>query len=386
MVPVDFYKYREQLKRVLLARKESLTGEWDPFVASWIAYGLCADGIQNNSLLTDLAARIERWTAESESWRFQRNLGPLAFSCWLQRQQGKSCNAEFIERLSERVRALNTDNRLSILRDPYQVFLLTLGLSVNEEAKVHLKEVARQQVTKGPIRRRILYAAALKEMGEDISVSSDESQDAGDLIMLVWWAERYSEGLRREEQWERFSSAIDTISLDPEEKNEYRQALSSPEVALLYEAITKQASQPEPMLLFEYFPLHPRLKEIARDHFKNAKYVTAVEQGCRVLNELIQQKSGVYDKNEAELVQVTMKQIGNPSNLRIKLNDFLNEDSGKNEQAGLALIGEGVFKAFRNPKGHKPEDHPLVQIEPYEALAQLVTISYLMERIEKAET
>lgn len=384
MVPIDFHEYRDLIKRELLARKASLVSEWDPFLASWIAYGLGVDGIQNNSPLTDLAGWIERWAAESRSWGSQRNLGPLAFSCWLQRQQGKPCDPERIAKLSERVTALNPDNRLSLLRDPEQVFLLALGLSLNEEAKVHLVEVAKYQVTKGPLRRRILYAAALKEMKESVPVPSGEPRDAGDLVMLVWWAERYSEGLKREEQWERFGNAIETFCLGTDETGESRRVLSVPELALLYEAVCKQASQPAPMLLFEYFPLHPRVKEITRDHFRSAKYVTAVEQGCKVLNELIQEKSGVRNKSEAELVQAAMKQIGEPSKLKIKFNDFLDEDSGRNEQAGLALVCEGVFKAFRNPKGHKPEDHPLVQIGPYEALAQLVIISYLMERIENA--
>jgi hypothetical protein len=49
------------------------------------------------------------------------------------------------------------------------------------------------------------------------------------------------------------------------------------------------------------------------------------------------------------------------------------------------LICEGIFKAFRNPKGHKPEDHHSVQIESYEALYQLVIISYMMMRVEKSQ-
>jgi hypothetical protein len=51
----------------------------------------------------------------------------------------------------------------------------------------------------------------------------------------------------------------------------------------------------------------------------------------------------------------------------------------------LALIAEGIFCAFRNPKGHKPEDHPLVNIDPYEALSRLIIIDYIWKRIEKAK-
>jgi uncharacterized protein (TIGR02391 family) len=160
--------------------------------------------------------------------------------------------------------------------------------------------------------------------------------------------------------------------------------LSVPEMAMLYQAVLKEVKHPEPALLFELFPFYPRLREITREHFMNKKYEAAVFEATKALNEMIQKVSGVTDKNEAELVQATMKQIAKPSELKIRFNDFLYEESGKNEQAGLAMICEGVFKAFRNPKGHKPEDHPLVELDAYEALHQLIVINYLMVRMERA--
>jgi len=99
---------------------------------------------------------------------------------------------------------------------------------------------------------------------------------------------------------------------------------------------------------------------------------------------MIQEITGIKNKSEAELVQATMKQIGNPEKLVIIFNDFIHEESGKNEQAGLAYITEGIFRAFRNPKGHEPEDHPSLEMESYEALGQLIVIDYIWKRIEKA--
>jgi len=277
------------------------------------------------------------------------------------------------------------------LRDPEQVFLLALGLSVVKEeipsvkeAKTRLIQVAKQQVSKGLLKRRMLYAAALREMGESVSASEQNPQDAGDMIALVWWSERYGDGMKKNEQWHRFASVKEMISLDANKASEAQRVLSVPELAMLYEAVCCEASQPHPMLLFDYFPLHRKIKAIAQDHFRNGKYVAAVFEACKKLNELIQEKSGVKDKNEVELVQATMKQINEPTKLKVKFNEFLHEEAGKNEQAGLALLCEGIFKAFRNPKGHKPEDHQSVQIEADEALYQLVIISYMMIRIEKS--
>jgi uncharacterized protein (TIGR02391 family) len=393
MVPINFHQYREELKKVLLAWRDQLSTQWDAFTAVWIAYALSQEGLEGNALLEEIAGTLQRWRNEDESWKYQRNLGPLAFCCWLERQMRVSSDVTVVTKLSTRVMSLRDDNHLSLLRDPEQVFLLALGLSSVvkegtpnvEEAKARLIQAAKQQVSKGPLKRRMLYAAALREMGESISASEQNPQDAGDMIALVWWSERYGDGMKKNEQWHRFASVKEMISLDANKASEAQRVLSVPELAMLYEAVCCEASQPDPMLLFEYFPLHRKIKAIAQDHFRNGKYVTAVFEACKKLNELIQEKSGVKDKNEVELVQATMKQINEPTKLKIKFNESLHEESGKNEQAGLTLICEGIFKAFRNPKGHKPEDHQSVQIEADEALYQLVIISYMMMRIEKSQ-
>jgi len=391
MVPINFHQYREELKKVLLAWRDKLSTQWDAFTAVWIAYALSQEGLEGNALLEEIAGTLQRWRNEDESWKYRRNLGPLAFCCWLERQMGTSCDVTIITRLSTMVMNLRDDYRLSLLRDPEQVFLLALGLSVVkegtssvEEAKTRLIQAAKQQVSKGLLKRRMLYAAALREMGESISASEQNPQDAGDMIALVWWSERYGDGMKKNEQWHRFASVKEMISLDANKASEAQRVLSVPELAMLYEAVCCEASQPDPMLLFEYFPLHRKVRAIAQDHFRNGKYVAAVFEACKKLNELIQEKSGVKDKNEVELVQATMKQINEPTKLKIKFNEFLHEEAGKNEQAGLALLCEGIFRAFRNPKGHKPEDHQSVQIEADEALYQLVIISYMMMRIEKS--
>jgi len=391
MVPINFHQYREELKKVLLARGDQLDTEWDVFTAAWIAYALSQEGIQGNAPLKEIAVTLQRWRDEEQGWEQHRNLGPLAFSCWLERQMGTSCDDTIVTRLSTKVKSLRDDYRLSLLRDPEQVFLLALGLSVVKEeipsvkeAKTRLIQVAKQQVSKGQLKRRMLYAAALREMGESISASEQNPQDARDMIALDWWSERYGDGMKKNEQWHRFASVKEMIFLDANKASEAQRVLSIPELAMLYEAVCREASQPDPMLLFEYFPLHWKVRAIAQDHFRNGKYVAAVFEACKKLNELIQEKSGVKDKNEVELVQATMKQINEPTKLKVKFNEFLHEEAGKNEQAGLALICEGIFKAFRNPKGHKPEDHQSVQIEADEALYQLVIISYMMMRIEKS--
>lgn len=385
MVLVNFYRYQEELRRVLLAQKAALGDNWDPFVAAWIAYALAVDGGENNQPLLELRDRLQRWLDDEDVWRYQRNVGPIAATMWLCYKTGVSVDPVVVERLSVEVRGLNTDDKWSPLREGEQVFLLALGFqdTDKDEVKNYLRKIAVREAQRGPVRRRVLYAAAARELGESVPCPESNPQDEGDIIALLWWAERY-EG-DKHKQWERFGSVQERIALDEGAASGGQRVLGIPEMAMLYEAVVKETRYPEPMLLFDYFPLHKRIRELTRIYFRDGKYTAAVFEATKALNEIIQQRSGITDKSEAELVQATMKQIGDPSKLRIRFNDCLDEDSGKNEQAGLALICEGVFKAFRNPKGHKPEDHELVQLDPYEALEQLIVISYLMKRIEKAK-
>lgn len=382
MVPVNFHQWKQDIRQVLLVKAETIASEWDPFIAAWLCYALSTDGIENNQPLLNLLDRMRRWL-EEEAWSYERNLGPIALCLWLFKETGDFLQPQFTAQFISRVIALNTDEKLSLLRDSEQVFLLALGVAAtgDNSTKGHLVSVSTEQMKLGALRRRLLYAAALRELGQQVTVSNQEPADEGDIIALVWWTERYQGD--RQKAWERFSSIAERIALDPESAADYQRILSVPEMAMLYQAVSEEAKHPEPTLLFDYFPFHSRLREIAREHFMNGKYVAAVFEATKALNEMIQGVSGVMDRSEADLVQATMKQISNPSKLKIQFNAFLREESGKNEQAGLAQICEGVFKAFRNPKGHKPEDHDLVQLSAYEALHQLIIINYLMLRVEK---
>lgn len=390
MVPINFHQYRTELRRSLLVRLESLSNEWDPFNAAWICYALSSEGIENNQELMELHNRMLRWLEEEKDnlWEVQRNLGPVAAVIWLCKKRDLEEKPDIVATLGEKVKQLSADDKWSPLRDPEQVYLLALGLQFGSETvQSYLKSSARKEMQRGSLRRRILYAAALRELGENIALPQSESQDEGDFVALVWWAERYDGD--RHVFWERFSSIKDHITLD--EDGTHR-ILTVPEIAMLYEAVVRETIHSDPVLLFEYFPLHQRVRELSKKHFINKNYLGAVFEAAKALNELIQQKSGIYKSSEVRLVNKTMlgsdQDYGRPefNKVIIRFNEYLNERSGQNEQEGLGLICKGVFKAFRNPKGHKPEDHPVVQLDAYEALEQLIIISYLMKRIETAGT
>jgi uncharacterized protein (TIGR02391 family) len=382
---LNFHQYRDEVKHAILHFKVGLDSSWDPFAAAWLAYALSQDGIEANPPLSELTETLSRWSKQPEAWEFQRHLGPLSILVYLRHKRGQTTD-EVMERVLQQIEALDVESRFSTIRDPEQVFLIALGVASTREqekkGKQNLLRTARDQM-KGPQRRRILYAAAVRELGENVDPAvSSEAGDSGDVIASVWWSERYLNTPDRSQWWVIFENIKDNLVFSGEVMAGGQRVLSAPELALLYEALVRETKEPDPNLLFQLYPLHARVREIADKHFKEGSYAVAVDQATKVLNELIQKRSGVSNKSEAELVQATMKQL---DHLKLKFNDFLGETSGKNEQAGLALITEGIFKAFRNPKGHKPEDHPLVQIDPYEAVDQLIAISYVMKRIEQAK-
>jgi uncharacterized protein (TIGR02391 family) len=384
MVPINFHQCKDKLRRVLLDRKDSLESEWDPFIAVWISYALGSDGAENNSPFAELCKKMLRWVEEGNLWEAHRNLGPVAATLYMCKGWDKGKKMEITAELSRIVQRLNADDRWSPLRDPEQVYLLALGLkSADEMTRNHLKSIVRHEIRNGPLRRRILYIAALKELGdEDISFPHGDPQDEGDVIAMVWSAERYGgdKGL----SWTNFNSIKERIALEEKDASDTQRILSIPEIAMLYEAVTKETTNPDPKLLFENFPLHKRIKMLCGDHFKNGKFVSAVFEATKALNEKIQEVAGERSKSEVELVQYTMGSSGGQRPPLIRFNDHLHKRSGKNEQDGLKMIFEGVFKAFRHPKGHEPEDSEIVLMDAYEALEQLIIISYLMKLLDKA--
>ena len=390
MVPVklDFYRYREEIKQAILRHITRLDTEWDPFRASWLAYALSQEGVEGNLQLVRLIERLSLWAKDDNAWASQRNLGALCFlGYFIQKRDLRS--PDFLFRLAEQIKRLEnaTEHKFSPINDPEQVFPMALFIASCAEGTPHLVEVLKKVAStrmRGTFKRQILYGAALQELGEAISLPVPDEEDIrnpGDIIAFVWYWERYGSHGDRTRWWQAFEHIRDGLSFEQDDVREDVYVLSPTEVALLYEALTRETTNPDPHLLFELYPLHPRIKEIAGSLFRTGEYKNAVEEATKALNAFIQTKVGNSSRTEAELVQATM----NPPNPKIKFNRELHTVSGMNEQAGLASIAKGIFQAFRNPKAHAPKDAPLVQIEALEALDQLVIISYIFKRVEQAE-
>jgi len=382
---MDFYRYREEVKRAILQQIARLDSEWDPFVASWLAYALSQDGFEANQPLLDLVERLDLWAGKGEAWAARRNLGALSFLGYFLNKLGKDAE-DFTNRVLEQIERLEElkGHKFSPVNDPEQVFPMALLVGsldqVAQGLKSFLKKAARKRM-QGPLKRRILYAAALRELGEvsPLPVPTGDVSNVGDAVALVWCYERYGSPDERAKWWEIFEKVKEGSSFYQDEGKEESYVLSHSEISLLYEALTRETANPDPNLLFEYYPLHPRVKEIARKPFKEGNYVHAVFEATKAFERYLKDLTGV-DQTCRRLVRETMDR----SSPRIQFNP-LRTKSEQNEQEGLQLLAEGVCAAFRNPKGHEPMDAPQVQIDAIEALDQLVIISYIFRRVEKAK-
>ena len=397
MVPVTFnlHSYKERVKQSIVQRAAAMDCGDYPLDWAWLTYALSQDGKENNPLFRESLAKLLSWASSESAWSQERSLAALALCAYLTVDDDDGHDF-LVSKLLDKLEGLlgKEVGKFSPLNDPGQVFCIVLGAKgrlLRSQGQA-LEEICLRNSETGRLRRRALYTAALLELGKLPRawpvLSDDLRVIPEDVIAVLWLYERYKERSAQDAGalWKAFENTKDSFALEsPAAEEEGLPSVSNLDIALLYEALAIQTRKPDVDLLFDAYPLHARVREITEREFKAKAYVAAVEQATRALNELIQQKTGVTDKSEAELVQATMKQIDRPDKLLIKFNNFLHEDGGRNEQAGLALIAEGVFKAFRNPKGHKPKDHPLVQLDGYEALDQLVMISFLMKRIEEAQ-
>lgn len=189
---LDFRQSRERVREALLQYKAGLDLEWDPFAAAWIAYAVSQEAIPSNPLLRQMIDTLEGWAKRPDEPRFQKHLGPLSLTAYLLCATGNQSRADEIsDQVLLKVSQISPESRFSPLRDPEQVFALALGVNTKKVAPHRAKlvdDLARQ--LQGPLKRRVLYAAALQELGESCAPGSlSETQDLGDAIAAVWWAE-----------------------------------------------------------------------------------------------------------------------------------------------------------------------------------------------------
>ena len=241
MILINFFQYLDEVKSALLVRKSQVEQEWDPFIASWLAYAFVHGQDLHSSLFQELFQRLDKWSQGEDIWQWKRNIGPLFFVIWLRKRQNLPISEIHIHNAIQMLENLNPDDRFSPLRAQDQIFLIALGVSAMNQvkAKEYLCSFIPSQI-KGTLARRIMFCAALKEVGGDYPLFLSEPEGIADIIAL--YKSRY---------WTQFAKNINEISLYREDKLITKRILSDFEIALLFEELTREIDSSTIDMLFE---------------------------------------------------------------------------------------------------------------------------------------
>ncbi|GBC73198.1 hypothetical protein HRbin04_00594 [archaeon HR04] len=393
MVPlnIDFYKLKEELQKEIVTRIEKIEISNYPLEVAWLLYALSKDS-KDNVFLKEKLGEFEDWILSDSSEIKNKDLAPLSLGSYLSEKE--EVRKKAIEKITS---ILDKDirgdiSKFHVLNDPEQIFCLSLlSKKIPQELKENVVRKINENIN-GRIYRKILFLAALFEFEAennihrtktDTIINEIKTRDIIDIInvvLVLWFVERYRNKITIDidilHYWKLFENVYSAINI---QESKGRKLLCK-DLALLYEAVLTEIKEPNPDMLFDLYPFDDEIRKISYDSFKKKEYTHAVLEAIKKLNEILQTRTGIKEKSEVQLVNSTM----NGKEPIIQFYDCYDK-SGQSEQDGLAKITEGIFKAFRNPKAHKPKDNPQLQMKPYEALSQLITIDYILKRVKKAK-
>lgn len=126
---------------------------------------------------------------------------------------------------------------------------------------------------------------------------------------------------------------------------------------------------------FGALDVHPEIARAVTKLFTDGHYANAVEDACKVLDGLVQIRSGRNDISGTELMQ----NVFSTKNPTLKFND-LQTESDKSEQQGMMFLYAGAMLAFRNPRAHQ-----IIEDDPEKALEYIAFLSLLAKSLNKAE-
>lgn len=398
MVPmtINFYTCKEEIRKSLIHSSRRLDIFEYPLDWAWISYALACDGVKENPFLNEMIEKASKWAVNEQAWAYDRNLGAMGIYSYILRHMEKKEWQKIAEKTSIKIESLckKEVHKFSFFNNPEFVYASVIGIfpCLSNSLKNFIRKHCLVGIESGNLKRRILFAATLKKLNKEeiqknVLPSKIESLRIDEIIPALWFAEKYKDSLNYGKAvsvlWKMLSVVRDGMAFEPlqTDTTNVEYVLSPIDIAMLYEAISIETQKPDPIVLFDNYLLHSRIRRISRSLFINKEYCDAVFEATKALNNFVKKATGLQE-SERKLMQ---QAIGgkNPlikfSALDPKSPEYKSQE---NLQEGMRLIAEGVFAAFRHPKGHEPKNK--VQINPYEALDQLVIISYLMNQIELA--
>lgn len=164
-------------------------------------------------------------------------------------------------------------------------------------------------------------------------------------------------------------------------KNKYEQSFQKPfnEQRLLLMQVRANARirehappPPPPLPAIDTIRLHPRVKAVSGQLFRDQHYRQAILRACLALNEAVQQRSGRSDLDGVSLMNHVFSTKA----------PILEYPGHPDEQQGYMWLFSGVTMAIRNPRAHQVGEEE--DLDANEALELLALISALFRALDGA--
>ena len=393
---VDLYEIKSKAYLLIHRVAEKLNIDKYPYEFAWITYAL---SFEENKLETHLKLlkKLEKWSISPLAGKRSKDLGALSLCYALTSMEDIKTSIITKSNLILRNIKPGILSKFSVLNDSIQIFCFSLDLIQNFKDHIELIKSNALRGLRSNFTRKIFSSAILNKLkaSNTLVIEENEITQNKEKIYYLWYIKKYTELSEKDTiLMLQFLKEIESILELKLMRNENSFSLTCIELALLIEYLVKELAQISPLILLSNLPLHPQIERIAKDYFTNNKYATSVFESIKKFIEYIREITNINEISEVRLVQIAFspwKRVNNKrvyklsSEIPILFNHNYDDDiSVKNFQDGLYMLTEGLVKAFRHPKGHKPEDHELVDIDAFEALDQLTLISYLWKRVEKS--
>ena len=127
---INFYAYKEDVKRALIRRKERLNIDDHPLDWAWIAYAFNCEGTEGNPLLEPMLEHASRWAMSEKALEYDRNIGALGIFCFVLNKAKHRSYEEMNNLILEKIKDLTAKklHKFHPLNDPEIVFGLSMGL------------------------------------------------------------------------------------------------------------------------------------------------------------------------------------------------------------------------------------------------------------------
>ena len=128
-------------------------------------------------------------------------------------------------------------------------------------------------------------------------------------------------------------------------------------------------------ILFDRLALHPRIRQVSEELFKDRHYSEAIFAAYRELEQIVREKSGLTDQSGRRLMTTAF----NETKPVLRLNDLVSRED-KDEQEGFKFLFMGATTGIRNPKAHKRVE----QKDVFRTIEYLCFASLLAKRVDES--